>query len=121
MKQFSFCHLSTQISCRSTSHPQVGKVCVDNCQQFGGFNITYRLELPDRNMSAEAQSCYTAVSIAQAPGEMWGVLYVNDTGSLSRPECQDLQYLVVAQEENAQMEASVHIQIILDSEGKADG
>lgn len=96
-------------------------MCVDNCQQFGGFNITYRLELPDRNMSAEAQSCYTAMSVAQAPGEMWGVLYVNDTDPLSRPECQDLQYLVVAQEENAQMEASVHIQIILDSEGKAAG
>lgn len=121
MKRFSFRHLSAQISRGCTSRPQVGKVCVDNCQQFGGFNITYRLELPDRNMSAEAQSCYTAVSVAQAPGEMWGVLYVNDTGPLSRPECQDLQYLVVAQEENAQMEASVHIQVILDSEGKAAG
>lgn len=106
---------------RSTSDLQVGKVCVDNCQQFSGFNITYRLELSNRNMSAEAQSCYTAVSVAQTPGEMWGLLYVNDTGPLSRPECQDLQYLVVAQEENAQMEASVYIQIILDSEGMAAG
>lgn len=72
-------------------------------------------------MSAEEQSCYTAVRVAQAPGETWGLLYVNDTGPLSRPECQDLQYLVVAQEEKAQMEASVHIQIILDSEGTTAG
>lgn len=96
-------------------------MCVDNCQQFAGFNITYRLQLPSRNMSAEAQFCYTAVSVAQTPGEMWALLYVNDTAPLSRPECQDLQYLVVAQEENAQMEASVYIQIILDSEGMAAG
>lgn len=102
-----------------SNYSQVGKICVENCQQFGGFNITYRLEVSDRNMSADAQSCYTAVSIAQVPGEMWGLLYVNDTGALSRPQCQELQYLVVAQEEQEQMEASTQIRIILDSEGEA--
>lgn len=106
---------------RRSDYSQVGKICVENCQQFGGFNITYRLEVSDRNMSADAQSCYTAVSIAQVPGEMWGLLYVNDTGALSRPECQELQYLVVAQEEHEQMEASTQIRIILDSEGEAVG
>lgn len=109
------CHLNPQRSICS----QVGKICVENCQQFGGFNIAYRLEVSDRNMSAEAQSCYTAVSIAQVSGEMWGLLYVNDTGPLSRPECQELQYLVVAQEEQEQMETSTQIRIILDSEGEA--
>ena len=59
----------------------------------------------------------TAISIAQAPDQMWGLLYVNDTEALHRPECQDLQYSVVAQEGHTQQEASTQIHIILDSEG----
>ena len=96
---------------------QVGRVCVENCQQFDGFIVTYRLEVPDKNVSVDLQSCYDAISIAQAPDQMWGLLYVNDTEALRRPECQDLQYSVVAQEEHTQQEASTQIQIILDSEG----
>lgn len=98
--------------------PQVGRVCVENCQQFDGFRVTYRLEVPDKNMSADVQSCYAAVGITQAPDEMWGLLYVNDSEALRRPECQDLQYLVVAQEENSQLEASTQLHIILDGEGE---
>lgn len=92
---------------------------MENCQQFDGFSITYRLEVPDKNVSADVQACYTAVSITQDADEMWGLLYVNDTEALRRSECQDLQYLVVAQEEHTQLEASTQIQIILDSEGEA--
>lgn len=91
---------------------------MENCQQFDGFRVTYRLEVPDKNVSADVQSCYTAVSIAQAADDMWGLLYVNDTEALRRPECQDLQYLVVAQEEHTRLDASTQIHIILDSEGQ---
>ncbi|CAG04714.1 unnamed protein product, partial [Tetraodon nigroviridis] len=101
---------------RASSYAQVGKVCVENCRQFDGFRIAYRLELPDKNVSADVLSCHSAVSIAQAPDEMWGLLYVNDTEELRRPECQDLQYLVVVKEQHTQMETSVQIQIILDNE-----
>ncbi|XP_073338370.1 proto-oncogene tyrosine-protein kinase receptor Ret [Pagrus major] len=101
---------------RASVYAQVGRVCVENCQQFDGFSVIYRLEVPDKNVSADMQSCYTAVSITQAPDEMWGLLYVNDTEALRRPECQDLQYLVVAQEETTKLEASTQIHIILDSE-----
>lgn len=97
---------------------QVGRICVENCQQFDGFRITYRLELPDKNVSAEVQACHTAVSIAQVPDEMWGLLYVNDTDALSRPHCQELQYLVIVQEELTLQEASTQIHIILDNEGE---
>lgn len=113
--QLSACRLNVQRSVSS----QVGRVCVENCQQFDGFSITYRLEVPDKNVSADVLSCYTAVSITQAPDEMWGLLYVNDTEALRRPECQDLQYLVVAQEEPTKQESSTQIHIILDSEGEA--
>uniref|UniRef100_A0A7N6FLQ6 Ret proto-oncogene receptor tyrosine kinase n=1 Tax=Anabas testudineus TaxID=64144 RepID=A0A7N6FLQ6_ANATE len=90
---------------RASDYAQVGRVCVENCQQFDGFIVTYRLEMPDKNMSADAQSCHAAISITQAPDEMWGLLYVNDSEALRRPECRDLQYLVVAREEHAQMES----------------
>uniref|UniRef100_A0A3Q1IAP7 Proto-oncogene tyrosine-protein kinase receptor Ret n=1 Tax=Anabas testudineus TaxID=64144 RepID=A0A3Q1IAP7_ANATE len=91
---------------RASDYAQVGRVCVENCQQFDGFIVTYRLEMPDKNMSADAQSCHAAISITQAPDEMWGLLYVNDSEALRRPECRDLQYLVVAREEHAQMEST---------------
>lgn len=91
---------------------------MENCQQFDGFIVTYRLEMPDKNMSADAQSCHAAISITQAPDEMWGLLYVNDSEALRRPECRDLQYLVVAREEHAQMESSIQIYIRLDGEGE---
>lgn len=95
-------------------------MCVENCQQFDGFSVTYRLEVPERNISADLQSCYDAISITQGPGEMWGLLYVNDSETLRRPECQDLQYMVVAQEEHTEQEASTQIHIILDGEGEMD-
>uniref|UniRef100_A0A665THQ1 Proto-oncogene tyrosine-protein kinase receptor Ret n=1 Tax=Echeneis naucrates TaxID=173247 RepID=A0A665THQ1_ECHNA len=87
---------------RASVYTQVGRVCVENCQQFDGFTVTYRLEVPDRNMSADLQSCYAAIAVTQAPDELYGFLYVNDTDALRRPECQDLQYLLVAQEDHTQ-------------------
>ncbi|XP_018536505.1 proto-oncogene tyrosine-protein kinase receptor Ret [Lates calcarifer] len=104
---------------RASVYAQVGRVCVENCQQFDGFSITYRLEVPDKNASADLHSCYSAVSITQAPDAMWGLLYVNDSEALRRPECQDLQYVVVAQEEHTQQETSMQIHIILDEANKA--
>ncbi|KAF3708465.1 Proto-oncogene tyrosine-protein kinase receptor Ret [Channa argus] len=101
---------------RASVYAQVARIYVENCQQFDGLSVTYRLEVPDRNVSADVQSCYTAISIAQAPDEMWGVLYVNDSEALHRRECQDLQYIVVAKEEHTQLEASTQIHIRLDGE-----
>lgn len=89
---------------------------MENCHRFDGFRVTYRLQVPDKNASADVQSCYAAISITQAPDDMWGLLYVNDSEVLCRPECQDLQYLVVAEEEHTQLEASTQIHIILDGE-----
>lgn len=104
--------ISRLISC------QVGKICVENCQQFDGFSVMYQLEVPDKNMSADSQACYTAISVTQSPDWKWGHLYVNDSEALHRPECQELQYVVVAQEGNEELEASTQIRIILDGTGK---
>lgn len=112
------CIISCLISSVATLFQQVGKVCVENCQQFDGFRIAYQLEAPDKNVSADVLSCHSAVSIAQDQDEMWGLLYVNDTEELRRPKCQDLQYLVVVKEQHTQLETSMQIQIILDNEGE---
>uniref|UniRef100_A0A667Y2S7 Proto-oncogene tyrosine-protein kinase receptor Ret n=1 Tax=Myripristis murdjan TaxID=586833 RepID=A0A667Y2S7_9TELE len=101
---------------RASVYAQVGRICVENCLKFDGFGVTYRLEVADKNVSAELQSCYAAISITQSPTDMWGLLYVNDTEALRRPQCQDLQYVVIAQEEHKQLQASTQILIVLDGE-----
>uniref|UniRef100_A0A8C6SER6 Proto-oncogene tyrosine-protein kinase receptor Ret n=1 Tax=Neogobius melanostomus TaxID=47308 RepID=A0A8C6SER6_9GOBI len=104
------------VSRRASVYAQVGRVCVENCPEFDGFSVSYRLELPDRNMSSSAQSCLSAISVGQSPDDQWGVLFVNDTEPLGRPECQALMYTVVAQEEHTLMEASTQIQIVLEGD-----
>uniref|UniRef100_A0A8C7MGY7 Proto-oncogene tyrosine-protein kinase receptor Ret n=1 Tax=Oncorhynchus kisutch TaxID=8019 RepID=A0A8C7MGY7_ONCKI len=85
---------------RANVFAQVGRICVDNCLKFRGINVIYRLA-----------SCFTAISIAQSLKDMAGVLYVNDTEALRRSECQDLQYVVIAQEQQNQLQASTQILI----------
>ncbi|KAM4607508.1 proto-oncogene tyrosine-protein kinase receptor Ret [Polymixia lowei] len=101
---------------RASVYAQVGRICVENCLKFQGISVTYRLEVADKNVSAEMQSCYGAISITQSLKDMSGVLYVNDSEALRRPECQDLQYVVTAQEEHKQLQTSTQILIVLDGE-----
>lgn len=91
---------------------------MDNCLKFKGIYVTYQLEIADRNISAEAQSCYMAVSLAQTPNDKTGVLYVNDTEVLRRPECLDLQYVVIAQEQQNNFQAKTQLIIIFNGQGK---
>lgn len=102
-----------------SSSCQVGRICVDNCLEFDGFSVSYQLEVPDKNLSAEVLSCYSAITITQAPDRMLGLLYVNNSGALSKPGCQDLEYKVVAQEEHTQLVTSTQIRILLHGEGKS--
>ncbi|XP_072533089.1 proto-oncogene tyrosine-protein kinase receptor Ret [Salminus brasiliensis] len=104
------------LSRKSTLYSQIGKVCVDNCLKFKGINIAYQLEIADRNISADVQSCYSAVSVARSLEEMSGVLYVNDTKQFQRPECQELQYILVAEEQQKQLQAKTQLLILFDGE-----
>lgn len=76
------------------------------------------MELVDRNISANIQSCYMAVDVARMLEDMSGVLYVNDTEPLRRPECQELQYVLVAHEQDKQLQAKTIVIIIFEGEGK---
>ncbi|XP_067242391.1 proto-oncogene tyrosine-protein kinase receptor Ret [Chanodichthys erythropterus] len=104
------------LSKKATTYSQIGNVCVDNCLKFKGIHVTYQLEIADRNISADAQSCYMAVSLAQTPNDKTGVLYVNDTEVLSREECLNLQYVVIAQEQQNNFQAKTQLFIIFNPE-----
>uniref|UniRef100_A0A8C5I8J8 Proto-oncogene tyrosine-protein kinase receptor Ret n=1 Tax=Gouania willdenowi TaxID=441366 RepID=A0A8C5I8J8_GOUWI len=93
------------VSRRASLYAKVGQVCVDNCLEFDGFSVTYSLELPEKNISVDSQSCYSAIGVTQASDGMWGLLYVNDSEALRKAECQELQYVLVAEEENTQLES----------------
>lgn len=78
----------------------------------------YQLEASDRNVSADVQSCYTLVSVARSQEEMSGVLYVNDTKPFLRPECQELQYVLIAQEQQKEAQTKTQVLVIFEGEGK---
>uniref|UniRef100_A0A8C7CWF8 Proto-oncogene tyrosine-protein kinase receptor Ret n=1 Tax=Oncorhynchus kisutch TaxID=8019 RepID=A0A8C7CWF8_ONCKI len=68
------------------------------------------------NVSDDVQSCYAAISIAQSLKDMVGVLYVNDTEALRRPECQDLQYVVIAQEQQNLLQTDADLATVITNE-----
>uniref|UniRef100_A0A8C1XX94 Proto-oncogene tyrosine-protein kinase receptor Ret n=1 Tax=Cyprinus carpio TaxID=7962 RepID=A0A8C1XX94_CYPCA len=102
------------MSLKATTYSQIGSVCVENCLKFKGIDVTYQLEIADRNISADAQSCYRAVGLAQTPNEKTGVLYVNDTEVLRRQQCQELQYVVIAEEQQSKFQAKTQLVVIFE-------
>uniref|UniRef100_A0A8C2JT84 Proto-oncogene tyrosine-protein kinase receptor Ret n=1 Tax=Cyprinus carpio TaxID=7962 RepID=A0A8C2JT84_CYPCA len=104
------------MSLKATTYSQIGTVCVENCLKFKGIDVTYQLEIADRNISADAQSCYRAVGLAQTPNEKTGVLYVNDTEVLRRQQCQELQYVVIAEEQQSKFQAKTQLVVIFEGE-----
>lgn len=94
-------------------------MCVDNCQRFQGIDVEYQLEIVDRNVSVDLQSCYSAVGIVRGLREVSGVLYVNDTEAFRRAECQELQYVVVAQEQQQQLQAKTQLLVIFEDDSES--
>ncbi|KAJ8412814.1 hypothetical protein AAFF_G00117650 [Aldrovandia affinis] len=99
------------LSRKSATFAQVGQVCVEDCLRFRGINLTYRLATADSNLSASARACHTAVGVEQSRSEALGVLFVNHTDALRRPDCQELLYVVTAQEKRTQLQ--VHTQLLI--------
>ncbi|KAM9476624.1 proto-oncogene tyrosine-protein kinase receptor Ret isoform 1-T1 [Clarias gariepinus] len=106
------------LSRKSMAYSKIDNVCVDNCLKFKGIEIAYHLELGVKNISADIQSCYTAVDVARNLEDMSGVLYVNDTEPLHRPECQELHYVLVADELHKKFQTKTTV--IISFEGEAD-
>lgn len=76
---------------------QVGKVCVENCRDFSGIHMQYKLQAPKANCSA--------LGVLTATEDSTGILFVNDTEALRRPECAQLQYTVVATDRSTRKQA----------------
>lgn len=74
--------------------------------RFYGVNITYSLQTPN-------VSCY-AMKITQRHEDKYGILYVNDSVVLRRPDCKEIQYPVLAKEEWSSKEAWAYITVVLD-------
>ncbi|KAI1894719.1 hypothetical protein AGOR_G00118640 [Albula goreensis] len=104
------------LSRKSATFAQVGQVCVDDCLQFQGINMTYRLAPADRNLSASARVCHTAVAVEQSRSKALGILFVNHTEALQRPECQELLYVVTAQERRTQLQTWTQMLVLFHSE-----
>ncbi|XP_036193182.1 proto-oncogene tyrosine-protein kinase receptor Ret isoform X6 [Myotis myotis] len=79
---------SFTVSRRAHLFAQVGKVSVENSQEFTGIHLRYELQLSSANCSA--------LGVVTSAEDASGTLFVNDTEALRRPECTQLQYTVVA-------------------------
>ncbi|KAM5237007.1 proto-oncogene tyrosine-protein kinase receptor Ret isoform 8-T8 [Ctenodactylus gundi] len=88
---------SFSVSRRARLYSQVGKVCVENCLEFTGVHIQYRLKSSSPNCSA--------LGVVTSAEGVQGTLFVNDTEVLRRPECAELQYAVVATDQETRRQA----------------
>nr|XP_035942904.1 proto-oncogene tyrosine-protein kinase receptor Ret isoform X1 [Halichoerus grypus] len=79
---------SFTVSRRARRFAQIGKVCVDNCQEFSGIHVQYKLQLSSTNCSV--------LGVVTSAEDTTGTLFVNDTEALQRLDCSQLQYTVVA-------------------------
>lgn len=70
---------------------------MENCRDFSGIHMQYKLQAPKANCSA--------LGVLTATEDSSGILFVNDTEALRRPECAQLQYTVVATDRSTRKQA----------------
>ncbi|XP_012889167.1 PREDICTED: proto-oncogene tyrosine-protein kinase receptor Ret [Dipodomys ordii] len=88
---------SFSMSRRAHRYAQIGKVCVEHCQEFSGIQVQYKLQASSANCSA--------LGVVTSVEDTSGLLYVNDTEALRQPECAELQYTVVAADRHTRRQA----------------
>ncbi|XP_004452169.1 LOW QUALITY PROTEIN: proto-oncogene tyrosine-protein kinase receptor Ret [Dasypus novemcinctus] len=92
---------------RARRFAQVGRVCVENCQELSGVHVQYRLQPSSANCSA--------LGVATSSEDTSGTLFVNDTEVLQRPECAELQYVLMATDRQTRRQAQT--QLLVAAEG----
>lgn len=97
---------SFTVSRQARRFAQVGKVCVESCQEFTGINVQYRLQLSSANCSA--------LGIITSAEDSTGTLFVNDTEALQRPECAQLQYTVVVSDQQTRRQAQAPLLVTME-------
>lgn len=79
---------------------------MDNCQDFSGINIQYKLQASSNNCSA--------LGVVTSAEDSSGTLFVNDTEALRQPECTELQYTVVAADRQTRRQAQAPLLITVE-------
>ena len=79
---------------------------MENCQEFSGIHVQYKLQLSSANCSA--------LGMVTSAEDTTGTLFVNDTEALQRPECAQLQYTVVAVERPTRRQAQAPLLVTLE-------
>lgn len=86
---------------------------MENCQEFSGIHVQYRLQLSSANCSA--------LGVVTSAEDTTGTLFVNDTEALQRPECAQLQYTVVAVERPTRRQAQAPLLVTLEGTCECQG
>ncbi|CAO2606333.1 Proto-oncogene tyrosine-protein kinase receptor Ret [Lemmus lemmus] len=97
---------SFPVNRRAHRYAQIGKVCVENCQEFSGISIQYKLQPSSTNCSA--------LGVVTSAEDTSGTLFVNDTEALQRPECTELQYTVVATDRQTRQQAQASLLVTVE-------
>ncbi|XP_029419226.1 proto-oncogene tyrosine-protein kinase receptor Ret isoform X2 [Nannospalax galili] len=97
---------SFSVNRRARRYAQIGKVCVENCQEFSGIHIQYKLQPSGTNCSA--------LGVVTSAEDTSGTLFVNDTEALQRPECAELQYTVVATDRQTRRQAQASLLVTVE-------
>ncbi|XP_006993047.1 proto-oncogene tyrosine-protein kinase receptor Ret isoform X2 [Peromyscus maniculatus bairdii] len=87
-------------------YAQIGKVCVENCQEFSGISVQYKLQPSSTNCSV--------LGVVTSAEDTSGTLFVNDTEALQRPECAEHQYTVVATDKQTRQQAQASLLITVE-------
>ncbi|XP_012634397.1 proto-oncogene tyrosine-protein kinase receptor Ret [Microcebus murinus] len=94
------------VSRRARRFAQIGKVCVENCQELSGVHIQYRLQPSSANCST--------LGVVTSAEDTSGTLFVNDTETLRRPACAELQYTVVAADRQTRRQAQAPLLLTME-------
>ncbi|XP_066205833.1 proto-oncogene tyrosine-protein kinase receptor Ret isoform X2 [Saccopteryx leptura] len=97
---------SFTVNRRAHLYAQVGKVSVENSQEFTGIHMHYKLQPSSTNCSALGM-------LDSADGTM-GTLFVNATEALQRPECTQLQHMVVAVDRSTRKQAQAPLLVTVE-------
>lgn len=86
---------------------------MDNCQEFSGIHVQYKLQLSSANCSV--------LGVVTSAEDTSGTLFVNDTEALQRPDCSQLQYTVVAADRPSRRQTQAPLVVTVEGTCKCQG
>ncbi|KFO33942.1 proto-oncogene tyrosine-protein kinase receptor Ret [Fukomys damarensis] len=97
---------SFSVSRQAHRYAQVGRVCVEHCWELSGVHVQYKLQPSGINCSA--------LGVLSSAKDTSGTLFVNNTEALQQPECEELQYTVVATDQETHTQAQAALMVTVE-------